>query len=190
MMIASIPHSVETLAHCFLSPEEIPPAFRVGTCPEERLYLLDGRICTWEGSLDEVSSPICVRQADGTLRRPIIGQVPAMDEAAAMAGLNAAVRAWDHGRGPWPTMSVGARIAAVELFAAEMLKVRQEVVKLLMWEIGKSLDDSSKEFDRTLQYIHKTVEALKDVNFIYGSGAPVSSSRSFALRSSMPSSKS
>ena len=97
-MIASIPHSVETLAHCFLSPEEIPPAFRVGTCPEERLYLLDGRICTWEGSLKEVSSPICVQQADGTLRRPIIGQAPAMDEAAAMAGLNAAVR----GLGPRP----------------------------------------------------------------------------------------
>jgi hypothetical protein len=41
MMIASNPHSVETLARCFLSPEEIPPAFRMGTCREERLYLLD-----------------------------------------------------------------------------------------------------------------------------------------------------
>ena len=163
-MIASNPHSVETLARCFLSPEEIPPAFRVGTCREERLYLLDGQIRPWEGTLAEVSSPICLRQADGTLRRPIIGQVPAMDEGAAMAGLNAAVRAWDHGRGPWPTMSVAARIAAVETFAAEMLKVRQEVVNLLMWEIGKSLEDSSKEFDRTLQYIHKTVEALKEVD--------------------------
>jgi glyceraldehyde-3-phosphate dehydrogenase (NADP+) len=87
-----------------------------------------------------------------------------MDEDAAMAGLNAAVRAWDHGRGPWPTMSVAARIAAVETFAAEMLTVRREVVHLLMWEIGKSLEDSGKEFDRTLQYIHKTVEALKEVD--------------------------
>src|SRR5580700_1732612 len=163
-MIASNPRSAETLARCFLSPEEIPPAFRVGTCPEERLYLLDGQIRTWEGTLSEVSSPNCQRQADGTLRRPIIGQVPAMDESAAMAGLNAAVKAWDHGRGQWPTMSVAARIAAVETFAAEMLTVRQEVVKLLMWEIGKSLEDSGKEFDRTLQYIYKTVEALKEVD--------------------------
>jgi glyceraldehyde-3-phosphate dehydrogenase (NADP+) len=152
------------LASCFLSPEKIPPAFRLGTCPEERLYLLDGQIRPWEGTLAEVSSPICLRQADGTLRRPVIGQVPAMDEGAAMAALNAAVRAWDHGRGPWPTMSVAARIAAVETFAAEMLTVRQQVVNLLMWEIGKSLDDSGKEFDRTLQYIHKTVEALKEVD--------------------------
>jgi hypothetical protein len=42
--------------------------------------------------------------------------------------------------------------------------VRREVVNLLMWEIGKSLDDSRKEFDRTLQYINKTIEALKEVD--------------------------
>ena len=156
--------SVEKLARFFPSPEEIPSAFRVGTCREERLYLLDGKIRPWEGTLAEVSSPICLRQADGTLRRPIIGQVPAMDEEAAMAALNAAVRAWDYGRGPWPTMSVASRIAAVETFAAEMFRVREEVVNLLMWEVGKSFDDSSKEFDRTLQYINKTVEALKEVD--------------------------
>jgi glyceraldehyde-3-phosphate dehydrogenase (NADP+) len=156
--------SAEKLARCFPSPEEIPPAFRIGTCSEERLYLLDGQIRPWEGTLAEVSSPICLRQSDGTLRRPIIGQVPAMDEEAAMAALNAAVRAWDYGRGPWPTMSVASRIAAVETFAAEMFRVREEAVKLLMWEVGKSFDDSSKEFDRTLHYINKTVEALKDVD--------------------------
>lgn len=50
-------------------------------------------------------------------------------------------------------MSVAGRIAAVERFAAEMLKVRQEVVNLLMGEIGKSLDDSIKEFDRTWQLV-------------------------------------
>ena len=87
-----------------------------------------------------------------------------MDQDAAMAGLNAAVRAWDYGRGEWPTMSVATRIAAVEMFAAEMSTVRREVVNLLMWEIGKRLDDSGKEFDRTVAYIHKTVDALKEVD--------------------------
>ena len=164
LMKTSNPRSVESLARCFLSPEEIPLAFRVERRPEERLYLLDGQIRPWEGPLAEVNSPICLRHTDGTLKRPIIGQVPAMDEDAAMAGLNAAVRAWDCGRGEWPTMSVAARIAAVEMFAAKMLAGRREVVNLLMWEIGKSLDDSSKEFDRTLSYIHKKVEALKEVD--------------------------
>src|ERR1700675_3090341 len=161
-MIASSPLSAKSLQRCFVSLEDIPPEYRTSKCPQEKNYLLDGKICSWEGTLAEVSSPICLPQADGSFLRPVIGQVPAMDEAAALVGLNAAVQAWDHGRGPWPTMSVAGRIAAVERFAAEMLKVRQEVVNLLMWEIGKSLDDSSKEFDRTLQYIHKTVEALKE----------------------------
>jgi glyceraldehyde-3-phosphate dehydrogenase (NADP+) len=163
-MIASSPLSAKSLQRCFVSLEDIPPEYRTAKCLQEKNYLLDGKICSWEGTLAEVSSPICLPQADGSFLRPVIGRVPAMDEAAALAGLNAAVRAWDYGRGPWPTMSVAGRIAAVERFAAEMLKVRQEVVNLLMWEIGKSLDDSNKEFDRTWQYIHKTVEALKEVD--------------------------
>jgi aldehyde dehydrogenase (NAD+) len=39
---------------------------------------------------------------------------------------------------------------------------RQEVVRLIMWEIGKSLADSEKEFDRTVDYIRATIEALKE----------------------------
>ena len=38
------------------------------------------------------------------------------------------------------------------------------VVKLIMWEIGKSAADSVKEFDRTVEYIYATIDALKDVD--------------------------
>jgi glyceraldehyde-3-phosphate dehydrogenase (NADP+) len=31
----------------------------------------------------------------------------------------------------------------------------------MMWEIGKSLQDSRKEFDRTVQCVLDTIEALK-----------------------------
>jgi glyceraldehyde-3-phosphate dehydrogenase (NADP+) len=34
----------------------------------------------------------------------------------------------------------------------------------MMWEIGKSLEDSYKEFDRTVEYIVKTIDALKEVD--------------------------
>jgi len=61
-------------------------------------------------------------------------------------------------------MSVAGRIAAVEKFTEKMVAVRDEVVRLLMWEIGKSLDDSRKEFDRTVDYIRLTVEALKEMD--------------------------
>ena len=41
---------------------------------------------------------------------------------------------------------------------------REEVVKLLMWEIGKSLPDSQKEFDRTVEYIYDTIEDYKKMD--------------------------
>src|SRR5690606_36078048 len=41
---------------------------------------------------------------------------------------------------------------------------REEVVKLLMWEIGKSKADSYKEFDRTVEYIHDTIEEYKQLD--------------------------
>ena len=81
-----------------------------------------------------------------------------------MEVLDAAVKAFNNGRGEWPSMSVSQRIEAVEKFTQKMIAKRDEVVKLLMWEIGKSLGDSQKEFDRTVQYIYDTIGALKDID--------------------------
>jgi acyl-CoA reductase-like NAD-dependent aldehyde dehydrogenase len=35
-----------------------------------------------------------------------------------------------------------------------------------MWEVGKSLQDSKKEFDRTIKYINDNLAALKDLDRI------------------------
>jgi glyceraldehyde-3-phosphate dehydrogenase (NADP+) len=45
-----------------------------------------------------------------------------------------------------------------------MREKRSEVVNLLMWEIGKSLKDSEKEFDRTCDYIVDTINVLKETD--------------------------
>jgi len=45
-----------------------------------------------------------------------------------------------------------------------MKKMRNQVVSLLMWEIGKSLKDSEKEFDRTVKYIVDTIDELKKLD--------------------------
>jgi glyceraldehyde-3-phosphate dehydrogenase (NADP+) len=45
-----------------------------------------------------------------------------------------------------------------------MKLTRNEVVKYLMWEIGKSLPDSEKEFDRTVEYIVDTIEDYKKLD--------------------------
>ncbi len=81
-----------------------------------------------------------------------------------LAALDAAVKAYDLGHGDWPTKSVQARIEHVEKFLAAMRAKRDEVVKLLMWEIGKPLKDSEKEFDRTCDYIVDTIKGYKDLD--------------------------
>ncbi|TAD97570.1 MAG: NADP-dependent glyceraldehyde-3-phosphate dehydrogenase, partial [Bacteroidetes bacterium] len=78
--------------------------------------------------------------------------------------LNAAIRAYNQGKGRWAMMSVFERIAHVEQFVEQMKKKRAEVVKILMWEIGKTLGDSEKEFDRTVEYILDTIKTLKDMD--------------------------
>lgn len=61
-------------------------------------------------------------------------------------------------------MTVAGRIRHLEQFAWRMKEQRELVVKLLMWEIGKILPDAEKEFDRTVQYIIDTIDALKELD--------------------------
>ena len=41
----------------------------------------------------------------------------------------------------------------VETFIPRMQAVRGPVIRLLMWEIGKTLPDACNEFDRTVDYV-------------------------------------
>ena len=142
----------------------IPEAWRLAAPLHQRQYLLDGQLHEWAGPTQEVLSPMAERQPDGTLKRPIIGSYPLLDEAESLKALDAAVQAYDHGRGEWPSMSVAERIAAVEKFTRLIVARKAEIVKLLLWEIGKSAADSEKEFDRTVDYIRNTIDALKEMD--------------------------
>lgn len=144
----------------FPEPSDIPQAYRLGQAVEQREYLVDGQLRTWQGDVAPVLSPVHYR-ADGELDPVVIGHTPLMDSDAAMSALEAAVKAYDRGHGQWPSMIVSERIAHVEAFVNRMRAQRSEVVKLLMWEIGKTLKDSEKEFDRTCDYILATISALK-----------------------------
>ena len=126
-------------------------------------YLIDGEILTWSGSRGEVLSPVCTVDSGKPVRRPI-GPDAKLDRSEALRALDAAVRAWDHGRGAWPTMRVGERVERLQEFCRRMRAVREESVRLLMWEVGKSFADSQKEFDRTVQYVVDTIEALKETD--------------------------
>lgn len=132
----------------FPSYDGVPEKHRIAATVEQREYLCNGRINTWAGAQQDVYSPVC-EPVDGAVRQKRIGSYPLLEAEQAMEALDAACKAYDHGRGAWPTMSVEQRIRHVEGFAYRMKERRDEVVKLLMWEIGKTLPDAEKEFDRT-----------------------------------------
>ncbi len=126
-------------------------------------YLVDGEVRRWTGERMEITSPVCVTGSGGTSRRSM-GHAALLSQEAALDALAAAVRAWDNGRGPWPTMRVADRVEAVQAFVEKMRQVREEVVILLMWEIAKTRSEAEKEFDRTVAYIEDTIEAVKELD--------------------------
>ncbi|MNZ21503.1 NADP-dependent glyceraldehyde-3-phosphate dehydrogenase [compost metagenome] len=147
----------------FPTADAIPERYRVGAPIEQREYLVNGELRHWEGPLATVRSPIFLATEQGD-RQVVLGSTPLLDAEAALEALDAAVAAYDHGRGLWPTLRVAERIQYVEGFLARMREQRDTVVRLLMWEIGKNLKDSEKEFDRTCDYIVDTIEALKQLD--------------------------
>mgnify|MGYP006173344399 FL=1 len=147
----------------FPSAENIPETWRLGAPLEQRDYLVNGELRRWDGPLATVRSPVWLKQGDEE-HQVILGSAPLLDAETALTALDAAVQAYDKGRGAWPNMRVAERIQHVESFLARMREQRQAVVKLLMWEIGKNLKDSEKEFDRTCDYIVDTINALKDLD--------------------------
>jgi glyceraldehyde-3-phosphate dehydrogenase (NADP+) len=147
----------------FPQQDEIPAEFRMTAPITQGVYLVKGELQRWEGPWQEVVSPVHV--ADGAESRPqVLGSYPLMDTAKALEILEAAVLAYDNGRGLWPTMSVRERLKHMEEFVYRFREKREDVVRIMMWEIGKSLQDSRKEFDRTVEYVINTMEALKDLD--------------------------
>jgi len=151
------------LKSIFIPEDEIPSEYKLEKEINQNEYLTNGRMQAWSGKRHEVYSPICIPTADGYTRK-LIGSYPVCTEKEAMEALDAAVAAYDNGRGQWPTMSVQDRIRCVEQFTHKMIEQKDIVVKLIMWEIGKSYADSVKEFDRTVEYIYATIDALKDID--------------------------
>ena len=151
------------LENLFPAEADIPAEYNITEPIEQREYLVNGEMRQWAGKTQDVWSPVYVKTEKG-LEQKRIGSYPITDAPDAIEVLYAAVKAYNNGRGEWPSMSVKQRIECVERFTQKMIQKRDEVVKLLMWEIGKSLGDSQKEFDRTVQYIYDTIDALKDID--------------------------
>jgi len=143
------------------SETKIPKAYQIDSLLHQSTYLVDGELKQWHGDTAEIYSTI---SSTKTYKPTLLGTIPQLGETEALEALNSATTAYDNGKGLWPTMKVEDRIACMEKFVEQMKTKRDEVVKLLMWEIGKNLPDSQKEFDRTIEYINDTIEAYKDID--------------------------
>jgi glyceraldehyde-3-phosphate dehydrogenase (NADP+) len=153
----------QRLTNVFPAESSIPEQFRITQPIDQREYLINGEMKTWNGNLNPVLSPVFVKNGNDYTQK-VIGSTPLLTSKESLEALDSAVKAYDLGHGLWPTMSVTERIEHVERFLAAMRKQRDEVVKLLMWEIGKTLKDSEKEFDRTCDYIVDTIKAYKELD--------------------------
>jgi glyceraldehyde-3-phosphate dehydrogenase (NADP+) len=148
----------------FPTQAEVPESARVDAERWARRYLVGGEVRAWAGPSADVLSPVCHPDAGGALRPAVVGQLAQLDGPAALEALAAAKGAWASGAGPWATARVARRIGALEDFASRMGEAREDVVRLLMWEIAKTRRDAESEFDRTVVYVRDTVEALKELD--------------------------
>ena len=152
-----------SLEAVFPGRDDLPEDVRCPAPCYQHEYLIGGEIRHWEGPMQEVRSPVCYRGKSGS-QPTVLGEYPLQGEQEAFEALDAALDAYGNGGGTWPTMPVEDRIKCLQEFTLQMGEKRDEVVNLLMWEVGKSLVDSQKEFDRTVDYIQKTIDALKDLD--------------------------
>lgn len=146
----------------FPTATQIPDPYRLPKLEQDE-YLINGELRHWPGPYGEAHSAVWLEGPQGA-SPAVIGHYPLLNEAEALAALAAARDAYGQGRGPWPTMAVADRIRHVQAFLGRFREVRDAVVRLVMWEVGKSAEDAGKEFDRTATYIVDTIEALKDLD--------------------------
>jgi glyceraldehyde-3-phosphate dehydrogenase (NADP+) len=139
----------------------IPEQYQIKDILNQQTYLVNGELKPWSGETSKVYSTI---SSTKDYNPTLLGTIPTLGEKEAIDALDAACSAYNKGQGLWPTMKVIDRIACMEKFVDQMKTKREEIVKLLMWEIGKNLPDSQKEFDRTVEYIYDTIEDYKQMD--------------------------
>lgn len=87
--------------------------------------------------------------------------MPQMTTQESLGVLSDAKKGWDNGNGTWPQMSLRQRIKAIQSFVSSLEASRDRIIDTLMYEIGKNYKDAAAEFDRTITFIHETIEAIE-----------------------------
>ena len=153
------------LKDSFPSFDTIPDNARLKTQIHQKSILINGKLIEWDGPTHMVFSPILVNNSsEGKTEKYLIGSYPLGTPKEASEALAAAVKAYNNGRGEWSSMSIGERISHLKDFTYKMVSRKNEIVKLIVWEIGKTFADAEKEFERTVEYINETINSAKKLN--------------------------
>lgn len=143
----------------FREESAIPEEWRIDRPIEQTGYLAAGTLINWNGPMEDVVSPVWIDTPSGPAPRTI-GRSPSLSAKAALAAGRAAYDAYARGLGAWPRLRPEERIAHVNRFMARLERKRREVIKLLVWETGKPVPEAVDEFDRTIDYIARSIDAL------------------------------
>jgi len=153
----------EKIESVFPYEDSIPEEFRLKNPVIQKEYLINGKLCIWNGEMQEVLSPVYLKTSSGFSQK-LVGSYPLLTENESLEALDSATKAYNNGRGIWPTMPLYDRIQHIEGFINRMKASRKEMLHLLMWEIGKSNREAEEEFDRTIDYVTNTIDALRDLD--------------------------
>lgn len=117
-----------------------------------------GVIEEYKGECIDVTSPII---DPSTHQRAVIGRLAHMNEGDVKNIITCAKKAWCNGTGEWPQMTLNNRLQAIECVLGAIKERKNEIVDVLMWEIGKSIADAQAEFDRAMKFIESTINEFR-----------------------------
>lgn len=140
--------------------KSIPKELRITKMIEQESTLLNGKLTKLDTASQDVFSPIAIR-TDGVLKPQRLGSYPLMNHQLSIESLESAKSAY-HSQ-TWKSKSTEYKISCTQIFVNEFAKYKNEIVKLLMWENGKSYSEAANEFDRTIEYIENTIIAIRNI---------------------------
>lgn len=146
----------------YFSHSDAPSEFKLA--PIEGRLLIGGQIYKDGFDRKTVRTPCWFEGTSEGQAAPILGTTPNVNQQWFAKAVNASSNAWAKGTGVWPSARMEDRILAVTNFRNKMVTKRNEVAKMLMWEIAKPWTEAQAEFDRTITYIDDTIEAAKQLD--------------------------
>jgi glyceraldehyde-3-phosphate dehydrogenase (NADP+) len=125
------------------------------------LMMLDGKVLSVPDDQPLADVMGCCVDHDSILTPRRIGKMPQMTEQQALQILEAAKQAYKGGAGIWPQTALSERRQAIQAFLRHLQTQREEIIQVLMWEIGKNQVDATAEFDRTVQFIETMMDEMQ-----------------------------